>query len=230
MVDSAVRPAPPARNGFAATSAPAQRTRRARWRDGRLVLGVLLVAVTALVGAKLVSSADDTVAVWAAKRNVPAGSTLSADDLTSTRVRFTSEDTSSQYVPADTALDGLVAVRALGAGELVPRAATATRRDSDRIEMPLSVATGKVPGNLSTGDQVDVWVVPKADKNLETPDAVKVWEHVRVLDVDAAKGVSASSSSRRQVLVALEPKHAAKLSESLRQVSSGEPVLVRRAR
>ena len=226
MVDSPVRPA--ARNGFAAPSTPAQRTRRARWRDGRLVLGVLLVAVTALIGAKLLASADDTTAVWAAKRAIPAGGTLAADDLTTVRVRFTG-DAAGQYVTTGTSLDGLVAVRPIGAGELVPRSAAESRKDSDRTELPLSVATGKLPADLAVGDQVDVWVVPKTDRNTNAAaDAVKVWDHVQVLDVETAKGVAASSS-RRQVLLALEPKQAAKLSGALQRVSSGEPVLVRRS-
>lgn len=228
MVDSPVRPAPAARNGFAAPSTPAQRTRRARWRDGRLVLGVLLVALTALIGAKLLSSADDTVAVWATKYAVPAGGTLAAGDLTTVRVRFTG-DAARAYVETGSSLDGMVAVRPIGAGELVPRAATASRQDSDRTELPLAVATGGLPADLATGDQVDVWVVPKPDRNAKTtPDAVRLWDHLQVLGVDTAKGVAASSS-RRQVLLGLDPKQAARLSTALQQLTSGEPVLVRRA-
>ena len=64
VVDTAVR------SGFGAPSVPAQRNRRARWKDGRLVLGVLLVAITALAGAKLLSSADDTTTIWAAKHEL----------------------------------------------------------------------------------------------------------------------------------------------------------------
>ena len=61
------------RSGFAAPSTPAQRNRKARWKDGRLVLGVLLVAITALAGAKLLSSADDTTTIWAAEHDLRPG-------------------------------------------------------------------------------------------------------------------------------------------------------------
>ena len=90
MVDTAVR------SGFGAPSVPAQRNRRARWKDGRLVLGVLLVAITALAGAKLLSAADDTTTIWAAKHDLQAGTTLTGDDLTTVRVRFTSSDDAEQ--------------------------------------------------------------------------------------------------------------------------------------
>jgi hypothetical protein len=74
------------RSGFAAPSTPTLRNRRARWKDGRLLLGVLLVAITALGGAKLLSAADDTTAIWAAERDLPAGTKLTSQDLTTVRV------------------------------------------------------------------------------------------------------------------------------------------------
>src|SRR4051794_26612316 len=94
------------RSGFAAPAAPAQRNRKARWKDGRLVLGVLLVAVTALAGAKLLSSADDTTTIWAAKHELRVGSPLTDDDLTTVRVRFTSSNDSERYLSADADLKG----------------------------------------------------------------------------------------------------------------------------
>lgn len=229
MVDSPVRPASLPRNGFATPSIPSRRTRRARWRDGRLLLGVLLVAVTALVGARLLSAADDTVAIWTTMHAVPAGRTLSSDDLATTRVRFTSDAVARRYLPADVTLDGKVAVRAMAAGEFVPVSATADHGESERIELPLSVAVGGLPGDLAVGDQVDVWVVPKTDSGTtEAASAVQLWERLPVLDVDSAKGVAAGSS-RRQVLLGLDPKQSARLGGHLRRLGSGEPVLARRS-
>jgi hypothetical protein len=73
------------------------------------------------------------------------------------------------------------------------------------------------------GDHVDVWVIPK-----DQP-AQRLWNEVRVVQIDAVKGVAASSA-RRQVLIALGTKDATRLSAALPLISTGETVLVRRGR
>ncbi|MEI8409230.1 MULTISPECIES: SAF domain-containing protein [unclassified Kribbella] len=220
MVDTAVRG-----TGFGAPSVPAQRNRRARWKDGRLVLGVLLVAVTALAGAKLLSAADDTTTIWAAKHDIPAGTTLTSDDLTTVRVRFTNSEDAGRYVAADAELKGLVVTRPVDAGEFVPREAAVSEADNDRIELPLSVASGRLPSDTAAGDDVDIWVVPK---DADQP-ATLLWAKVRVLQIDAVKGV-AGGSARRQVLVGLAPSDLPRLPARLSAMSTGEPILVRQGR
>ncbi|WP_433017530.1 SAF domain-containing protein [Kribbella sp. CA-294648] len=214
---------PVSRGGFAAPSTPTLRTRRARWKDGRLLLGVLLVAVTALAGAKLLAAADDTTAIWAVKRDLPIGSTLTGEDLTTVNVRFTSDDAAKQYVAADADLTGLILTRPIGKGEFVPREAATTRSISERTELPLSITTGRLPSDTAVGDHVDVWVIPK-----DQP-AQRLWTEVRVVQIDTVKGVAASSS-RRQVLIALGTKDANRLGAALPLISTGETVLVRRGR
>jgi hypothetical protein len=218
-----VAESPVLRRGFAAPSTPTLRTRRARWKDGRLLLGVLLVAITALAGAKLLSAADDTTAVWAAKRDIPFGVTISSDDLTTMNVRFTNDEAARQYVAADADLKGLVSTRAIGKGEFVPRQAAATKSDSERTELPLSIAAGRLPSDTAVGDLVEVWVVPKDQPG------VRLWAKVRIIGIDAVKGVS-GSSARRQVLIGLQPTDLNKFPTSLALINSGEPVLVRLGR
>ncbi|MGZ0148233.1 SAF domain-containing protein [Kribbella sp. WER1] len=218
MVDTQVR------SEFGAPAAPAQRNRKARWKDGRLVLGVLLVAVTALAGAKLLSSADDTTTVWAAKHELRVGAALTDDDLTTVRVRFTSSSESGRYLSADADLKGMVVGRAVGQGEFVPKDAAVPKSDRDRTEMPLAVATGHLPPDLAVGDVVDVWVVPKE----EGRPASQLWTAVRVLQVDSVKGV-AGGSARRQVTIDLASADQSRMGSSLAAISAGEPTLVRKA-
>jgi hypothetical protein len=187
------------------------------------VLGVLLVATTALAGAKLLSAADDTTSLWAAKHDLPAGTKLTNDDLTTVRVRFTSNDDAGRYVTSDAELKGYVVTRAVDAGEFVPKDAAVAETDSDRTELPLSVAAGRLPTDTAAGDQVAIWVVPKD----EDQPAKQLWSNVRVLQIDAVKGV-AGGSARRQVLVGLDPKDLQSLPAALTAMSSGEPVLIRR--
>jgi hypothetical protein len=217
----AERPIP--RSGFAAQSTPPLRNRRARWKDGRLLLGVLLVVGSALVGAKVLSAADNTTAVWAAGRDLPAGTTLSSSDLTTVRVRFTSGEAAGQYVAADAELKGLVVTRPISKGEFVPREAASSKAQTEQTELPLSVAAGRLPTDTATGDQVDIWVVPKEGQ------ARLLWDEVRVVQIEGQKGVS-GGSARRQVLVGLTTKDVSKLPAALTLMSDGEPVLVRRGR
>jgi hypothetical protein len=187
------------------------------------LLGVLLVAITALAGAKLLSAADDTTAIWAAGRDLPAGTKLSGSDLTTVRVRFTSDDAAGQYVAADADLKGLVVTRPISKGEFVPREAATSQEETERTELPLSIATGRLPADTVAGDQVDVWVVPKDQS------AKLLWTQVRVVQIDTVKGVS-GGSARRQVLVGLDSKDVTRLPTALTLMNSGEPVLVRRGR
>src|SRR5262245_28364715 len=69
--------------------APAvRRLRSSRWRDPRLAVGVVLVAASVVVGARVIDAADDTVPVWSLRNDVPAGSELTSDDVIVSRVRF----------------------------------------------------------------------------------------------------------------------------------------------
>jgi hypothetical protein len=226
VVDSSASPS--VGSGFAVPSAPAQRIRRARWKDGRLLLGILLVAASALAGARLLSAADDTTSVWLTKHVIPAGARIGADDLTSTRVRFTSDEAARTYFATDAELDGMFAVRQIGAGEFVPKAATAGQRDADQIEVPLAVPAGRLPADTAVGDQVEAWVVPKSTGQA-VPSARRVWDRVGIVQVEAVKGV-AGSSARRQVLLAVPADRAGKLPDALAEIGTGEPVLVRRGR
>lgn len=228
VVDSRARPATNIRDGFAVPSKPAQRVRRARWKDGRLLLGLLLVAVSALTGARLLSAADDTTSVWVAKRVIPAGARLTADDLTTTRVRFTTDGAARIYADTDAALDGRFAVRQIEAGEFVPRDATATQQEADRVEIPLAVAAGRLPADAAVGNQVDVWVVPRSTGQNLMP-ARRIWDRVQIVQIDAAKSV-AGSSARRQVLVAVSTDRAGSLPDALAYLGTGDPVLIRRGR
>src|SRR3954451_1927034 len=82
----------------------AQRSRRPGWRNPRLILGLLLVAASVVVGARLRAAADDTVGVWVLARDLPAGATIDSGDLQRRQVRFPDAETADGYVAADDAL------------------------------------------------------------------------------------------------------------------------------
>jgi len=137
----------------------ATRARTPGWRDPRLWIGVLIVAVSVVVGVRLVSSADDSVAVWGLATDLGVGDTVTTEDLVAREVRFVDESDLALYLPADAELPAdLQLSRAVGAGELLPRAALGGSGSSDVVEVPLPVAPTGVPSSVTSGSLVDVYV------------------------------------------------------------------------
>ncbi len=80
------------------------------WLDGRLVLGVLLVLVSVVVGARVLSSADRSTLVWAAATDLSAGAALTSADVEPVRVRLL-DGLADRYVPQQQDLVGQVLER-----------------------------------------------------------------------------------------------------------------------
>src|SRR3954462_10271945 len=78
----------------------AVRSRRPGWRNPRLLLGVVLVAASVALGARLLSAADDTVGVWALTRDLPAGAVVDQADVERRQVRFPDDRTADGYLAA----------------------------------------------------------------------------------------------------------------------------------
>lgn len=206
-------------------SPPARRLTLRRARDPRLWVGVLLVACSVLVGARLLAAADDTVGVWAVARDVGAGAPLTRDVLAVQRVRFTEAATARTYLPAgDPVPAGAVASRDLAAGELLARG-TLERREGTAFELPVVVGPGGAPEDLRVGDVVDVWVGPAVGSGSDAP-AERMATGVPVVGA-ARSGGPFGEAAARQVLLGLEEDGAEGLGALLGQMSSGSVVLVR---
>ncbi|MGN6253325.1 MAG: SAF domain-containing protein [Marmoricola sp.] len=180
--------------------APAQRSRRSRWRDLRVLGGVALMALAVLAGSFAVVSADDTVPVVAARHDLRPGVVIRAADLEVRRVRFADAAARDRYLHATTDVPaGSVSSRQVGAGELVPRAALARAEEAaPRTEVPLSVAVDDVPVTVRTGSVVDVWVLPEQGAGR----ARRVLDGVTVLRI-AGSGDALAPRATRQVVIGL---------------------------
>jgi hypothetical protein len=190
-----------------------------RLRDPRLWAGVLLVAVSAVVGGRVLASADDTTRVWAASRDLPAGSVVTDADVVATAVRFEGAATRESYAAADVPVDGQRLIARLRAGELVATAALTSGERSDP-ELPLGVAASDLPADLASGDQVDVWAVAADGRS----DAVaRVLRGVRVVEV--GRPDVAGSGADRQVLIAVGGED--DIAAALAALADARPVLVR---
>ena len=186
-------------SGREVASPAAPRARRPSWRDPRLAVGLALVCLSVLVGARVLASSDDTVSVLAAGGDLVAGQRLDAADLTEVRLRFTSDEDAARYLPAGELPSDAVLLRAVAAGELVPRAALSTGADG-LVEVPMSVDPGRVPGSVRAGSLVDVWVTSGEDGARSRP-AEQLLSEVPVLSVSRAGGLG--SGGLRQVVVGI---------------------------
>ena len=132
------------------TTTQANRLRRPTWKDSRLLVGLLLVLLSTALGGFVVSRAEDTVPVYAAKADLVPGQALGDGDVQRVDVRL--GDTMGRYLPA-----GLHALRAIGGGELISRSSVG---DRERVDTRVvSVLVDSVAANsLAQGSLVDVYV------------------------------------------------------------------------
>lgn len=194
--------------GDAAPSAPAPAARSSPpgWRDPRLWIGVAIVAVSVVVGARVLASSDDTVAVWAVAADASRGDHLASADLVGERVRFTGDDDLGRYyqttdeLPAD-----LTLLRDLGAGELLPRTAVGAASDPHTAQISIEVSPGLVPTDVTRGSVVDVYLVAgrgdgRGGGRAEPGPAL---ERVRVVDAPST-AAGFGGEAQRQLVLALD--------------------------
>jgi Flp pilus assembly protein CpaB len=157
--------------------------------DTRLVVGLLLVALSVLGGLRLASTADDTVAVYAATRDLPADHVLTRDDVRVTRIGA-----------SDSVLDGLLPARLappvgrtlrfpIAEGGLLADAAVAGKgatANGREITVPIG-ADHALGGALAPGDRVDV--LGSFDKGTELAKTLTVAKGAQVVDVVSSDGL-----------------------------------------
>lgn len=196
--------------GFGA-SPPARRIVTPRWRDARLVIGVLLVVVAVALGTKVVGSAQAGDIVWAAARDLPAGTVVRGDDLEPVSVRLGASSSSYLDASGDPPA-GYVLTRDIHHGELVP--ATAMRSDAAAEEnrlVSVPVEVNHFPAALARGQRVDLYVVVASQPGAPAPSPELVLTDARVSDVSTGiRGLGATSSTVGVVL-AVAAEDAAKV-------------------
>lgn len=174
-------------------TAAMMRLRTPRWKDPRLIVGIVLVVASVLMGAGLVSRMSETTPVLIAQSAVVPGDSLESADLVAVDLRLA--DQTEHYVGTLEAIpDGAVATRTIQPGELVPMSAVGQSDDLPLrpvvIPVDAAVAESVVPGatvelwhtSPSTDDGVD------AEAQLLVADAV-----VRRIDEGSSLGMRAMS-------------------------------------
>ncbi len=146
----------------AVPSPPGRRLTRPRWRDSRLLVGVLLVLVSVVLGARLFVTADKTRAWVVAKGDLPAGHVMVAADLATTSA-YLSPDAAKRYYPGERAPEmvGAVLARPVSAGELVSGADFIRSNVTSTRLVSVVVKDGRAP-SLVPGDHVDLFAYQRS--------------------------------------------------------------------
>lgn len=179
------------------------------WRDPRLWIGIAIVAVSVVAGARLLASADDTVAVWATATDMGAGDVVTEADLEVRRVRFAEGEDLDRYFRADDELPAdLQLIRGVGAGELLPRAAVGEAAEGDRVQISIEVAPGRVPTAVDSGAVVDVVVLDPGGAGTgrgsrELDEVEPALAAATVVDAPAPDASFGSTSGLRQLVLAV---------------------------
>ena len=189
------------------------------WRDPRLWIGVAIVAVSIIAGARILGAADESVTVWAAARDIAPGDTVRADDLMSTSVRFGDTTDVDHYLLTAAPLpDDLRLARGLGAGELVPAAAFGSGEDVDTVIVSMAFPHELIPTNIGAGSRIELLVIPDdSDRGTEsnTSEPTTVLSDVVVIDAPSAADSLGSVSRGRQLVLGIPEAESDALTEIL---------------
>lgn len=144
------------------TTSPAMRLRAPRWKDPRLIVGIVLVLVSILLGGLLAARLSQTTTVLVAREPIVAGDLLSAEDFTSAEVRL--GDHAGRYLATpDQVPEGAVALRSVDAGELVPLGAIG--QDASSALRPIMIPVDKaVAESVTPGRAVELWRTGKGEE------------------------------------------------------------------
>ena len=174
-------------------TAAMMRLRKPRWKDPRLIVGIVLVVASVLLGAVLVSRLSETTAVLVARSAIVPGDPISAEDLETVELRL-GEQTDHYVGTLEAIPEGAVALRTIRAGELVPMSAIGQSAEVPLrpvvIPVDAAVAESVVPGAT-----VELWhTAPAAEEGADAQARLLVADAVvRRIDEGSSLGMQEMS-------------------------------------
>lgn len=191
--------------------------RRAPWGDARFFIGILLVVASIAGVWFVVSSARQTEPVLVASRTIVPGETVTAGALRVVDVAL--GQAGEAYLTPERLGDGLVAIRTIEDGELVPASAVGSATDAVTTTIVVRSAV-EVPAAVTAGTTVELWSAPPLERG--------VFDTPRILVPDATvAAVSRDDAMIGQSAASLElviPR--ADVAAALAAVSSGAALSV----
>lgn len=161
VLTRAAAPRETGESDHAVRSPAGRRVQRPRWRDRKLLTGVLLILASIVLGARLLGTAAHTSGWLSVTRSLPAGHVLVAGDLHTVQAHLPASSGGRYFASDPAALIGKTLSAAVAAGELLPADALAATSKADSRIVPVLVRSGRLP-ELAQGNRVDVYVLSKA--------------------------------------------------------------------
>lgn len=217
LIVAMTTPAP----GAPGATAPRQSV-RARWRDPRLLFGIVLVVTSIVVGVRVVAAFDDSVSYWAVSSDVRTGEAVTRDDLVASEARLSDD---GGYLRVDEELPARLDEMRWGtdasAGTLIAHDDWIGPDAHDVVDVPVLALAGSYPHDLASGDVVDVWVHSGGE---DPGEATVVLSSVRVASLgDPAESMSGVG---RTIVLAVEGEEPA--GADLGALAGGEILVIRR--
>jgi hypothetical protein len=195
------RPARPGRGD-------SERPPRAFWFDPRFAIGIVLVVLSVLGVVAVVTAADSSVMVYAARSSLSPGDRVHASDFDARSVRLGS--LGGRYLlDGEIPRTGFVVTRAVSAGELVPASAVGDVAGTAWASIVVSV-NGELARSVGEGSMVDLWSAKETEDNVFGPPTVLV-ASATVVRVIAKDGVIADRSQQAVEVLVPRTKTAAVL-------------------
>lgn len=135
------------------------RLRRPRWRDPRLIVGIVLVLASVLGTSLLVARLAATTTVLVARQDIVVGDVLDTDLLTTAEIRL-GERTALYARSFDQVPEGAVASSTVRAGELLPVSAIGQSQDVPLRPVVIPVDSS-VAESVAPGGRVELWNTPE---------------------------------------------------------------------
>lgn len=169
-----------------------ERTPRSFWFDPRFAIGIVLVVASVAGVLVVVSTADKTVTVLAARTVLNVGDRIAADDLVEQSVRL-GVVTDRYLAGGDVPSEGLIVTRTVAEGELVPASAVGATA-GERVASMVIAVSSQLPRSVGAGSVVDVWASREGDSGVFGPPSVLIPSAtvVRVIETD---GIIAGSGA-----------------------------------
>ena len=179
--------------------------------DPRLAIGLALVVASVAGVWAIVTAADTSVQVYAAREPLSPGDRIQSADLEMRSVRL--DGAGALYLaPGDVPAAGYVVTRSIARGELVPTSAVG-EVDGLRLTSLVLTMGGQLAASVQPGSPVDVWASHEGENGAFGPPVVIVAgaNVVRLIESD-----SFVASDRTTGIEVLVPKsHVARLLEAV---------------
>lgn len=179
-------------------TAPSARRRRF-WFDPRFAIGILLVIASVGGVLAIVTAADASDRVYTARDAIAPGDRITASDLIAVSVRLEARP-DLYLVPGDIPPEGVVVVRAVGEGELVPATAVGSAAGL-RLASVVVTINGQLPASIAPGALVDLWAASQQDSSTFAPPSVIVAGATVVRQLESEGLVGSSDTSTLELLV-----------------------------